>query len=276
MNKTITNTDNAKMADVAIAKVSVKVLGCSGGIGGASRTTSFLVDDDLLIDAGTGVGDLSFDDLLKINHIFVTHSHLDHITSIPFLLDTVMGARSQPVIVHALPEVITILKEHIFNWLVWPNFNQIPDTVTPLLQYSELSVGQKVVVNHKTITALPANHVVPAIGYQIDNGAQSLVFTGDTAYCEQFWQTVNAIDNLSALIIETAFSNAEFEMATLSKHYCPDTLMQGLMQLKCPVSTYITHLKPGVDTTIMQEIAANPATQHCKALQQQQCFILAT
>jgi ribonuclease BN (tRNA processing enzyme) len=258
------------------SEVKILVLGCSGGIGGSSRTTSFLVDDDVLIDAGTGVGDLSFDALLKINHVFVTHSHLDHITSIPFLLDTVMGARTQPVIVHALPEVITILKEHVFNWLVWPNFNQIPNTVAPLLQYSELSVGQEVIINHKTITAMPANHVVPAIGYQVDNGAQSLVFTGDTAFSAPFWQAVNAIENLSALIIETAFSNAELEMATLSKHYCPDTLAQGLAQLKRPVDTYITHLKPGVDGTIMQEIAANSATKHCKALQQQQCFILAT
>ena len=38
-----------------------RVLGCSGGIGARARTTSFLVDDDVLLDAGTGVEDLSID-----------------------------------------------------------------------------------------------------------------------------------------------------------------------------------------------------------------------
>jgi ribonuclease BN (tRNA processing enzyme) len=255
-------------------KVSIRVLGCSGGIGGNSRTTSFLVDDDVLIDAGTGVGDLSLAALLKIEHVFVTHSHLDHITSIPFLCDTIMGLRAAAVTVYALPEVIAILKEHIFNWLVWPNFNQIPDVNNPLLRYHELKIGDIFTLNHKAITVLPANHVVPAVGYQISNGNESMVFTGDTTFCQPFWQTVNQINNLKMLIIETAFANSDAEMAALSKHYCPQTLALGLAQLKQKLPTYITHLKPGEDAMIMQEIAANPATAHCLALQQNQIFSL--
>lgn len=254
--------------------MQVKVLGCSGGIGGNMRTTALLVDDDVLIDAGTGVGDLSLDALLKIDHIFVTHTHIDHIGFIPLLIDTVMGLRAQPVTVHATHEVITILKQHIFNWLVWPNFNQIPNPVNPFLVYQQINVGEPVQIKQKTITALPANHVVPAVGYQINSGAHSLVFTGDTAGGEDFWRAVNLIKNLKYLIIETAFSNAEAHLAKLSKHLCPATLAQELTQLQAKPQVFITHLKPGEDVTIMQEIAENPSTQHCLALHNHQILAL--
>ena len=254
--------------------MQIKILGCSGGIGGNMRTTSILVDEDVLIDAGTGVGDLSLEALLKIDHIFVTHTHLDHIVSIPLLLGTVMGLRSEPVTLHATREVINILKQHIFNWLIWPNFNLIPDPAAPFLRYHEIFVGEGVPIRDKTITAVPANHVIPAVGYQIDSGANSLVFTGDTAGSADFWQSINQIDNLKVLIIETAFSNAEAELARVSKHLCPATLAEELGHLQSYPDIYITHLKPGEDKTIMQEIAAHAKTQHCQALQHQQVFNL--
>ena len=254
--------------------MQIKVLGCSGGIGGDMRTTSLLIDDDVLVDAGTGVGDLSFEALLKIDHIFVTHSHMDHIASIPLLLDTSIGWREKAVTLHATAEVIDILKQHVFNWLIWPDFSQIPDAANPFLIYNEITLGQSVSINHKTITALPANHTVPAVGYQIDSGVHSLVFTGDTAGCDAFWQQVNKINNLKYLIIETAFSNADAELAVLSKHLCPNTLAEELAQCQSQPQTFITHLKPGEDVKIMQEIATNPKTQHCQALRNQQLFNL--
>ncbi|MDP2248696.1 MAG: MBL fold metallo-hydrolase, partial [Nitrosomonadales bacterium] len=94
----------------------IKVLGCSGGIGGTLRTTSFLIDDDILLDAGTGVGDLTIEQYLKIDHIFITHSHLDHVASIPFLADTVLGLREAPIYIYATAETWKILKDHLFNW----------------------------------------------------------------------------------------------------------------------------------------------------------------
>lgn len=254
--------------------MQIKILGCSGGIGGNMRTTSMLVDDNVLIDAGTGVGDLSLEALLKIDHIFITHTHLDHIVSIPLLLDTVMGLRAEPITLHATLEMIDILKQHIFNWVIWPNFNAIPNSATPFLRYNEIFVGESVHINHKTITPLPANHVIPAVGYQVDSGTNSLVFTGDTAGGADFWQSVNQIENLSVLIIETAFSNAEAALAKVSKHLCPATLAIELAHLQSQPAVYITHLKPGEDATIMQEITANPKTQHCKALLHQQIFNL--
>ncbi len=253
--------------------MQIKILGCSGGIGGALRTTSMLLDDDILIDAGTGVGDLSMDALLVIDHIFITHSHLDHIAFIPLLLDTVFGVRSQPITVYACKATIDALRAHIFNWVIWPDFNAIPNVQTPFLKYQEIQLGETVTINGRKITPLPANHVVPAVGYQIDSGNASLVFTGDTTTCDALWQAVNNIKNLKYIIIETAFRNDEIELAKLSKHLCPLMLMSELQQLKVQdVQVYITHLKPGEGEVIMQEIANSQTNLAIQALQQQQLF----
>lgn len=250
----------------------IEILGCSGGIGGKLRTTAMLVDHDILVDAGTGVGDLSIEQLVAIDHIFVTHSHLDHVGFIPLLLDTVMGLRSEPVTVHGSALTLQALKQHIFNWKVWPDFNAIPNSEFPLLQYQEMKLGQTVSIDGRHFTSLPANHVVPAVGYRIDSGQASLVFTGDTSTCDALWTQVNRIDNLKYLLIETAFSNAEIELARLSKHLCPDLLVKELSKLKVPVQLFITHLKPGEGAMIMQEIADSPLRLTPQALKNGQVF----
>jgi ribonuclease BN (tRNA processing enzyme) len=235
--------------------VRLRVLGCSGGIGGRHlRTTSFLLDGDILVDAGTGVGDLTLAELSQIDHVFVTHSHLDHVASIPFLVDTVGGMRSKPIVVHATRATIEILKNHLFNWAIWPDFTEIPSPEAPFLRYEEIEVGQPVALAGRTITPIPARHTVPAVGYHIDSGAASLVFTGDTGPNDALWRIVNRIDNLKILIIETAFSNKERNLAEISRHLCPDTLAEELKKLERNAEIYITHLKPGEIEPTMLEI----------------------
>lgn len=253
----------------------IKILGCSGGVGSVLRTTSMLVDDDILIDAGTGVGDLSMDALLAIDHIFISHSHLDHIAFIPLLLDTVFGIRNKPVTVHACKTTLDTLRTHIFNWKIWPDFNAIPNVQTPFLQYQEVKLGETVTLNGRSITPLPANHVVPTVGYQLDSGDASLVFTADTTSCDGLWIEVNKIKNLKYLIIETAFRNDEIDIAKLSKHLCPSLLEDELSHLHSKsVEVFITHHKPGEGETIMQEIAGIRSPFNIKALQNHQQFEL--
>ncbi len=232
----------------------LKILGCSGGIGGALRTTSMLLNHDILIDAGTGVGDLPVGELALIDHVFVTHSHMDHVTSIPFLVDTVGWMRDKPITVHATMQTLDILKRHLFNWKLWPDFTEIPDAEHPVLRYQTLTLGETVELNGRKITPLPANHVVPAVGFQLDSGRASLVFTGDTTSNDPLWREVNRIANLRYLIIETAFCNRERDLAIASKHLCPSMLAEELSKLKLPAEIYITHLKPGEIELTMREI----------------------
>lgn len=232
----------------------IRILGCSGGIGGNLRTTSILIDDDILVDAGTGVGDLSIAELSKIDHVYLTHSHLDHVTSIPFILDTVGWTRNKALTVHALQPTIEVLQEHLFNWKLWPDFTQIPAADQPYLRYQPFETGKTEVIAERRITPLPANHIVPAVGFQLDSGRASLVYSGDTTTNDALWVAVNQIENLRYLIIETAFCNREKDLAIASKHLCPSLLALELEKLLRPVETFITHLKPGEVELTMREI----------------------
>ncbi len=252
--------------------MKVKVLGCSGGIGGELRTTSFLVDHDTLIDAGTGVGDLSINEMSRIDQIFITHSHMDHVTSIPFIVDTVGWMRDKPLTVHATNETLEILKAHLFNWKLWPDFTQIPDVQRPVMRYEAISSGSPVALNGRQITPLPANHVVPAVGFQLDSGRASLVFTGDTTTNDALWPIVNRIANLKYLIIETALSDRERNLAMASKHLCPSLLAEELAKLKLTPQIYITHLKPRESELIMQEVAMQVKERRPQMLQNRQVF----
>lgn len=234
--------------------MKLKVLGCSGGISGNLRTTSFLLDHDVLIDAGTGVGELSLTEIAMIDHVFVTHSHLDHIACIPFMLDSAGFMRDRPLTVYASEETLDILKQHIFNWKIWPDFSEIPNARQPYLRYQAMELGETVVLNGRKITSIPANHVVPAVGYHLDSGKASLVFSGDTTTNDALWRVVNKIENLRYLIIETAFSNSEKDLAVISKHLCPSMLAEELVKYKRDAEVFITHLKPGELELTMQEI----------------------
>jgi ribonuclease BN (tRNA processing enzyme) len=248
----------------------LRVLGCSGGIGGRHlRTTSFLVDGDVLLDAGTGVGDLSLAELSLVDHIFVTHSHLDHVGSIPFIADTVGG---QPITVHATRETIAILKNHIFNWEIWPDFTQIPTPQTPFMRYAEIELGRTVSLAGRAFTPLPAIHTVPAVGFLLDSGRGSLVFTGDTGPNDALWAIVNRLPSLKYLIIETAFANKERHLAELSKHLCPSMLAEELVKFERDAEIYVTHLKPGETELTMQEIEESSGRVQPRMLQNNQVF----
>ncbi|MDR1368213.1 MAG: 3',5'-cyclic-nucleotide phosphodiesterase, partial [Candidatus Accumulibacter sp.] len=222
--------------------MKVKVLGCSGGIGGLGlRTTSLRVDDDILIDAGTGLADLSLEELARIDHVFLTHSHLDHIAMLPLMVDAVISLRDRPLTVHALKETIDVLRKHIFNWWVWPDFSGIPHRGGQAMRYREIGVGENFVIDGRTITALPAVHNVPAVGYLLDSGKGSLAFTGDTESNDALWPILNEIAGLRYLIIETTFPNREKERAVASKHLYPERLADELKRLKNVPEIYVFH-----------------------------------
>lgn len=234
--------------------MKVRVLGCSGGIGGKNRTTCLMVNENILIDCGTGLADLSLEALQKISHVFITHSHLDHICCLPLLLDTVFGSRSDSAVnVYASQETLDALKEHIFNWKIWPDFTKIPDKKNPTLRLNPISINDTIEIDAVKISPVPANHVVPTFGYHI-KGTKSLVFTGDTTTCNELWVALNQIDTLAYLIIETAFSDDEIEIALISKHLCPKLLFQELEKLESNPKILLTHLKPNEDEKVFRDI----------------------
>lgn len=241
--------------------MKVTILGCSGGIGGGRHTTALLVDDDILIDAGSGVTKLSLEQLAAIDHVFITHTHLDHILALPLMLDSAGAMRDRPVTLYAIDSVIEILRQDIFNWRIWPDFTEVPEE-RPYLRYEAVEVYEPTRLGKRSITALPASHTVPAVGYQLDSGAASLVFSGDTGPNPALWDWINRIENLHAVIIETAFPQDEHGIAEVSRHLSPQLLAMELKQLQRRVEVYITHLKPGREQVIMDEIVQHASNDH--------------
>ncbi len=250
--------------------MSIRVLGCSGAIAAGCRTTSFLLDDSVLIDAGTGVGDLSLTELARIDHIFISHSHLDHVVSIALLADAVMRQRlaehRPPICVHALQATIDTLKAHVFNGLIWPDFTRLPSAAEPALKFVPFTIGEHFKVCGRMIEVLPAAHTVPAVGFAVTGDDGVWAFTGDTGPNPALWQRLAQLE-VAHLVIETAFGDEERDLARISGHLCPTTLAAELRGLAATVKVHITHIKPGENHAVMGELHAMPIAQSISALQ---------
>ena len=200
--------------------MELKVLGCSGGVGGQLRTTTLLINDDILIDAGTGLGDLNLQAMSSIRHIFLTHSHLDHVTSIPFLVDTLFDTIKEPIIVHGQAATIDALKSHIFNNIIWPDFARLPNSNTPVMKYEVMQPGETVEINNQKIEMIQVNHIVPGVGYRVESETGSFAFSGDTSTNDTFWDALNKHDKLDLL-----FLSQHFPIKILNYVFCPDIIV---------------------------------------------------
>jgi ribonuclease BN (tRNA processing enzyme) len=246
--------------------MKVRVLGCSGGINQNVATTTFLVDDDILIDAGTGVSDLSLAEMRRIKHIFVTHSHLDHIASIALLADTLFDDLiGQPLIVYALPETIKALQDHIFNGLIWPDFTALPSKADAVLKFEAMDAGSMIELSARKIEMIAVNHTVPAVAYCVTWQGKTFAFSGDTTTNDQFWARLNKYVSLDLLFVESAFADKDIGLAKLARHYCPKLLAADLSKLKYKTRVCVSHLKPGSEQEIIEQCrAALPEWDICQ------------
>lgn len=249
--------------------MKIRVLGCSGAIAEGSRTTSFLVDHDVLVDAGTGVGDLPLEALAQVDHILISHSHLDHVLAIGLLADSVMRLRAAqgrgPIQVHALPQTLDALRTHIFNGIIWPDFTRLPQADKPVLQLRPIAVGERLSLGGKQFEVLTATHTVPAVGFALQGASGWWVYTGDTGPNPALWARLSTM-TVAHLVIETAFSNDECALAHLSQHLCPKQLGLELSHLRGSVDVHITHIKPGELNAVMDEVAALATSHRLSAL----------
>lgn len=250
--------------------MNLQVLGCSGGIGQGLRTSSYLIENSLLLDAGSGVGDLSLAQMRGIRHVFITHSHVDHVLSLPLMVDTLFDELcEQPLQVHARAETIAILKQHLFNWQLWPDFTELPNPAQPVLEFVTMMPGDVVQLDELQIEMVEVKHTVPACAYIVQTMQHTrprvLAYSGDTTINNTLWERLNQLPQLDFLLVETAFANADEAMARLAKHYSPGLLAADLHKLEHRPRIGISHLKPGMEQQIFDECcAALPDYQLCR------------
>ncbi len=236
--------------------MQIRPLGSSGGIGDGGQTTAFLIDEDLLLDAGTGLTGLSLAQMGGIRDVLLTHAHLDHVAGLGLLADTLIGTGHPTIRVHGLRASLNALQQHIFNGTIWPDFTRLPTPEQPVLSFHPLDEDRGPAIGGRRIQQLPAHHGVPATGYWIDDGRGAVAFTGDTGRCPALWEALNALPRLDALIIECAFADAYASLGEHVGHYTPSALVQDAQHLRHKARIWLTHLKPAQREIILQELDA--------------------
>lgn len=254
--------------------MEIRVLGCSGGIGRPAATTSFLVDGDVLVDAGTGVMDLDLAEMAGVDHVFLTHAHLDHVVGLPLMADSVGSRRQEPLHVYARPETITALREHMFNSRLWPDFTAIPSVTHPFIVLHDFPVGAEVTVGSRRLRTVEVNHTVPAVAYFISGGSGTWAFSGDTSSTDAFWREANDIADLRSLVIEATFPDEEEDLAHISRHLCPRLLAAELAKFHSDAEVFLTHLMPGMEDEIMAQVAAHLPQRNLRPLSRNQRIII--
>ena len=236
--------------------MKLKVLGCYGGNIPGHGMTSLLVNGTVALDAGWVSGALSLREQVKVKDILISHSHLDHTCTLPFLIDNNFSAPGFSLRIYAIAEVIASMRNHLFNNHTWPDFTSLPNDMTPVLKLVEIAPEQPVVINGLTLRAIHVSHIVPTTGFIVEDKKGAIAFSSDTGPTHRIWEVVNNTKRLRAVITETSFPNELQDLARISGHLTPATLEQELKKLKKDVPVYLYGGKPKHLKAIKRQVKA--------------------
>lgn len=232
--------------------MKLRVLGGDGGVSKGYQTTSFLINHNILIDAGSAATALTVREQRKIDFVFISHSHLDHVKDLCFLADNVFAHRKTPIQILSAQPVINILKEHVFNNKVWPDFSKISNGVCPIIEFKVIE--SPVTIDGINFDAVPVNHPVPALGFLLTEGKQSIVVSGDTGPTDLLWGAARRLTGIKAVFTEIAFPNRQRKVAEIAGHFSPDMFKEELHKIPANVPLWIYHLKPDYSAELKREI----------------------
>ncbi len=239
--------------------MQLTVLGPHGGELPGCRSTCFLLDGVLALDAGALTSTLPLDELIKVDDILLTHSHFDHVKDLPLLADVLVGRRDAPVTIHANTECIATLKKNLFNNVLWPDFTRIPTAKNPVFRLKAFKSGAKFKIGRFQVRSVPVTHPVESCGFVLSDGEASMAMSGDTGPTEKFWKVLNTVEDLKLLLLETSFPNALQALADISGHFTPQTMLAELEKFDrrdCEVVLY--HLKPAFVDVLKREVKQMP------------------
>jgi cAMP phosphodiesterase len=235
--------------------MKIRVLGAYGAEGLGQRPTSFLVNERILIDAGTVGGALTLAEHTHIQHALITHSHLDHVAGLAFLTETLAFSETRsPLTVTSLEPVVNALRAGVFNNIAWPDFSQIP-AEAPVMKYRTLVEEAEQRVGDVWVTPVAVNHAVPTTGFIVHDGTTGFLFSGDTGPTEALWQAARGLRGLRAALVECAFPNHMAKLAKVAGHLTPELLERELEKLPPDIPVLIYHVKPQFYDRIAEELS---------------------
>lgn len=241
--------------------MNIQVLGCSGGLSGDNKggSTCIQLNHNILIDAGTGLNQLSLAQMHQVRHVFLTHSHMDHIAALPTFLSNQYGSEHLPVTVYAQAHTLEKLQNNIFNGDIWPEFSSMTEGPEAILQFKEIHQGHSIKLDGLEIKAFAVEHSVPTVGYSVKNQGKHFVFAADTIAGKQLTEQLNRLGDIDTLMLECAFPDELLHVAEKTKHMTPTLLQSALNSLEQqPTELWITHLKPSYEIALRKTLQANP------------------
>jgi cAMP phosphodiesterase len=237
--------------------MDLRVVGCHGGETPKHRTSAFVLDDRLALDAGSLTSGLDLNAQMRLEACLISHAHLDHIRDLATIADNRCQADAEPLLVGATAATIDALKKHFFNNIIWPDFSVIPNKETPAIKFIELIPEQPVEIAGYTVRAVEVSHTIDTSGFILESARGAVAYSGDTGPTERLWELLNETPNLKALLLEVSFPDREQKLATVSGHHTPQTLIEDLKKLTNPkdIPTLLYHIKPVFQREVEQQCA---------------------
>lgn len=236
--------------------MKIEILGAFGGESLSCRMTCLLINDTIALDAGSLTQALSLERQRRVHSILITHSHVDHTSALPFFVENTRSKGPESIAIYGSRATLYTLRRNLFNDTSWPDFGNLPNHLTPSIQFKELQNEVSITIDDVRFTPFAVNHVVPTCGFLIEHDKSAILWSSDTGPTVRFWEMANFTANLKAVCIDTSFDNSLQDLAEVSLHLTPSLLHEELEQLDRKVPVFLQHLKPWCREQIYAEIAA--------------------
>jgi cAMP phosphodiesterase len=237
--------------------VELHVVGCHGGETPKHRTSAFVLDGRIAIDAGSLTSGLELKAQFALEAVLVSHAHLDHVRDLATIADNRCQNDVPPLIIAGTKATIGVLKKHFFNGLLWPDFSKIPSARRPAIRYLELKPEKAVTIAGYEVRAIAVSHTIDCCAFVVRGPDGALAYSGDTGPTERLWEVLNGVDDLKVLLMEVSFPNHLGQLARVSGHHTPETVGRELRKLErskeLPVLLY--HIKPSFQREVERECA---------------------
>lgn len=220
--------------------------------------TSYLIDEAVAVDAGSLGLALPMEDMARVRNIVITHTHMDHIASLPIFISEVFPFLDEPVTVFATRESIAAMRTHIFNGIIWPDFEGVTllNGRGPAVRFEEIIAGSPFSIGHLRFTAVCTNHTVPTVGLAIEDALAAVVLSSDTHITDELWRLANSLKRLRAIFVDVSYPNELADLAERSRHLTPELLDGELRKVTSETAVYAVHVKPQYAGQIVRQLQA--------------------